>query len=190
MNQITLPLTDGGFHDLARAPRLETDRLVLRAPVASDRAPWMAFLTSERGRWHGGGPTEGEGRAFRIFAALLGHWAIHGFGPFVAELKDGGRPVASVGAFFPPDWPEREVGWAIWDEADEGKGYATEAAIAVLAHYRDAFGWMRLVSYIAPDNAPSIALAERLGTWRDADAPGIHPDTLVFVHDAPQAGAA
>ena len=34
------------------------------------------------------------------------------------------------------------------------------------------------------------ALAERLGTWRDADARGIHPDTLVFVHEAPQAGAA
>ena len=163
-------------------PTLTTDRLILRAPTAADVDPWMAFLTSDRGTWHGAGPKEGAGRAWRAVATLLGHWQIHGFGPFVARLKSDNTPVASVGAFFPNDWPERELGWSVWRDTDEGKGYAVEAARAVIRHYFEDLRWDSLVSYIDPANERSVALAERLGAQRDDAAKRTHPEDLVYRH--------
>lgn len=167
---------------LSGAPRLETERLILRAPEQGDIAPWMDFLTSPRGTWHGGGPTEGQARAWRIIAILTGHWAIHGFGVFVCVEKASGRPVASVGPFAPPEFHERELGWSTWDAADEGKGYAREAAQEVIRHTRDDLGWPSLVSYIDPENTRSVALAQALGATRDETAPRHEPLDQVWRH--------
>ena len=82
---------------------------------------------------------------------------------------------------------EKELGWTIWDAADEGEGYVTEAARATREHvYRD-LGWETAVSYIHLDNARSIAVAERLGCVRDdaADSPGDDGTDLVYRHPAP-----
>ena len=155
------PLTD--------TPVLETERLILRAPIPSDIGPWVAFLMSERGIWHGAGPEKGEGGAWRVAATFAGHWILKGFGLFVAIEKDGGRPVASSGPYAPPDFPEIEVGWSVWADADEGKGYGSEAARAVIAHCRDDLKMPTIVSYIAPENDRSCAL--KLGSPINPVAP-------------------
>lgn len=165
---------------------LETERLILRPPEAADVDAWCGFLMSDRGRWHGAGPEQGIGRAWRIAAIMLGHWQIHGFGMFVAQRRSDLVPVASVGPFCPADWPEREVGWSVWRDADEGKGYAAEAARAVIADCFGRLGWTSLVSYIDRRNSRSIALAERLGATLDADAPGPDPTDLVYRHPDPR----
>ena len=167
---------------LAATPVLETERLPLRAPIPSEIAPWVAFLMAERGVWHGGGPDAGEGVAWRVAAAFAGHWMLNGFGLFVALEKASGRPVASSGPYAPTDFPEIEVGWSVWSDEDQGKGYASEAARAVIVHCRDDLKMPTLVSYIAPENTRSCALAERLGAWRDKDANRPHPDDLVYRH--------
>jgi len=170
------------FHPLTNTPVLTTARLRLRVPVPSDMAPWMAFLVSPRGTWHGGGPEHGPGRAWRIIATLIGHWSIHGFGIFIAEDRTTGRPLAAVGAFFPANWPERELGWSVWAQADEGRGYAAEAATEILRHCAHDLGWSPLLSYIDPENARSVALAERLGAVREPGTPTPHPDDVAFRH--------
>ena len=167
---------------LADTPVLETERLTLRAPIPSDIAPWVAFLVSDRGVWHGGGPENGEGGAWRVAATFAGHWLLNGFGLFVAVEKATGRPVASAGPYAPPDFPEIEIGWSVWSDEDQGKGYASEAAKAIIAHCRDDLKLPSLVSYIAPENARSCALAERLGAVLDAKAKRPHPDDLVYRH--------
>lgn len=168
-------------------PVLETDRLRLVAPQPRHLAPWMDFLVTERGRWHGGGPDEGPGRAWRIVAILTGHWQLLGTGPFVAELKETGAPVGSVGPFIPADWPEREIGWSVWRAEDEGKGYGVESSRAVIRHVFDDLGWDTAVSYIKPDNPRSIALAKRLGAKLDDAAPRPQPIDLVYRHPRPAA---
>ncbi|TMV69267.1 GNAT family N-acetyltransferase, partial [Thioclava sp. BHET1] len=82
----------------------------------------------------------------------------------------------------------REMGWSLWSAEGEGRGYAREAARAVIAHAFGPLGWDTAVSYIAPDNARSIALAERLGAIRDDSAahPGDTP-CLVYRHPKPEA---
>jgi len=163
-------------------PTLETDRLILRPIGPDDLDAVTAFLVTDRGRWHGGGPDQGIGRAWRIAAILIGHWHIHGFGNFIARRKSDGRAVTSIGGFFPANWPEREIGWSTLDPDAEGQGYTTEAARAVAQHYRDDLKWPTAVSYIDPENTRSIALATKLGAWRNNAAPRDDANDLVFRH--------
>ena len=154
-------MTPQDLETLIDTPVLRTERLILRAPRAADEPAWTAFVQDERSRFIGGPLTAGRG--WRTFASLIGHWLMRGTGCFVLQLKDDPAPLGQVGPWFPGDWPEREVGWTLWTPEAEGKGYATEAARAVLAHVFRDLGWPTAVSYIDPDNSRSIAVAERLG---------------------------
>lgn len=160
-------------------PVLHTDRLILRPPVADDLAGFTAYRMSDRAR-HSGGPSS-DVEAWQLFAMIMGHWQLLGFGLWTVTLKDG-RAIGSVGCLFPAGWPEREIGWHIWNAADEGKGYAFEAANAALDHAFGALGWESAASFIAPANTASRALAERLGARIDPHRKGLAPDDLVFVH--------
>ena len=68
-----------------------------------------------------------------------------------------------------------------------GKGYATEAAKAVLVHERARLGKTGVVSYIKTDNAPFISLAERMGAFHDKATIAPWPDYLVYRHPEAQA---
>ncbi len=52
-----------------------------------------------------------------------------------------------------------------------------------MAWARAAFGWDRLVNYIDPGNARSIALGLRLGGVIDASLPRADPTDVVIRHD-------
>ncbi|MGR3485579.1 MAG: GNAT family N-acetyltransferase [Paracoccaceae bacterium] len=151
---------------LADTPVLTTERLTLRAPRAGDLAPLAAFTASDRSRYLGG-PSARPRAHWNVLAQVTGHWALHGFGMFVLEPHGTDRGIGIAGPWFPGGWPEREIGWTMWDDAHEGAGLMREAAEALLDHAFGTLGWDTAVSYIDPDNARSIALAERLGAVRD-----------------------
>jgi RimJ/RimL family protein N-acetyltransferase len=93
-----------------------------------------------------------------------------------------------AGPWYPASWPEKEIGWSLWSAEAEGKGIAFEAAQAARGFAYDVLEWDTAVSYIASDNARSIALAERLGARRDDAA--AHPGNTpchVYRHPAPDA---
>jgi len=168
-------------------PAVQAARLSLRQLSASDWDAYRDFYMSDRARAVGG-PRD-LGKTWRGFAASLGHWEIHGFGMWAVTLKDSDTAVGIVGAWYPADWPEKEIGWMIFDANLEGTGIAHEAATAAITHAYHTLGWKTAVSYIAPDNARSIALAERLGAQLDPDARIPRPDDpcLVYRHPAPEA---
>jgi RimJ/RimL family protein N-acetyltransferase len=85
----------------------------------------------------------------------------------VAEAKEDGRILGMFGPWHPEGQAEREVKWSIWSGADEGQGFATEAAKAMLSYVFGTLGWTTAVSYIAQDNARSADLAQRLGAVED-----------------------
>ncbi|MDH2327298.1 GNAT family N-acetyltransferase [Cereibacter sp. SYSU M97828] len=151
---------------LTATPVLETERLILRAPVATDYPAYEEFMASSRSD-RMGGPMDGR-TAFRAFAAHIGHWVMRGFGQFVITDRRTGEPMGQVGPWFPQGKPEQEIGWSLW--TGEGQGIAYEAAIAARAHVFDTLGWETAVSYIAVDNARSAALAERMGAVIDPEA--------------------
>lgn len=161
---------------------LETERLILRKPTAQDCVGAVSFYTSERSAMAGGNID--AGRAWRQFAAILGHWEIRGFGLFAVTQKPSDQIIGLVGQWYPGDWPEQELGWVVFD-GSEGKSIAYEAACAARTHAYETLSWETAVSYIDPDNSRSIALAERLGCHLDNEATLPKPDTLVYRHPAP-----
>ena len=143
-------------------PTLETARLILRPPCEDDLEPLSTFLGDPVATLHIGGPKP-RSLAWRLLATVAGAWAMRGFGMFAAIEKDTGRWIGQLGPWRPADWPGNEVGWTFAREA-WGKGYATEAATAAMDWAFDTLDWTDVIHTIAPANAASIAVAERLGS--------------------------
>lgn len=163
----------------AHLPRLETERLILRAPRLDDIDAWHEVLTGPASPWLGGPFTRDE--SFAEFATSVGLWLLRGHGPWTVETK-AGATLGFVLLGFEPGDNEPELGFLFRPEA-EGQSYAAEAARAARAHAFGALGWDTVVSYIAPDNARSIRLAQRLGARRDAAAEAAIGDgTQVWRH--------
>ena len=113
-------------------------------------------------RYLGGGISLSREDAWRHMAMLSGAWAIRGYGHWAVEVKATGRLIGRVGVWFPEGWPEIELGWVIAHD-QWGSGYATEAGREAL---RQAFATLdvdHVISLIAPDNASSRRVAEKLG---------------------------
>jgi RimJ/RimL family protein N-acetyltransferase len=109
-----------------------------------------------------GGPVTEEQTAERL-ARLQRDWIEHGFGRWALEERATGRFVGHAGPGVHRLWPDDpELGWGV-DPDLWGRGYATEAAAAALAHGFDSLGFERVVSLIHPQNVRSIRVAERLG---------------------------
>jgi RimJ/RimL family protein N-acetyltransferase len=141
-------------------PRLTTERLVLRALREDDLDAYAAIVADpEVMRYVGHGAPVGRGDAWRQIAMFLGGWTLHGFGLWGVERRADGALLGRAGLWCPPGWPGVELGWLLARE-HWGRGYATEAARAVL----DRVGpGLRLVSLIHPANARSIRVAAKLG---------------------------
>ncbi len=155
-------------HDI---PRLETDRLILRAPCEEDVASEAAFFATDASRFVGGPLREDE--TWRMVAMLLGHGAMRGYGFGGVAEKATGSYVGHVGLWCPLGWPEPEIGWTLMNSAT-GKGYATEAALAARLHAYEVLGWSTAISLIDPENDGSKAVAKRLGAQfeKHFDHPG------------------
>lgn len=169
-------------------PVIETDRLVLRRPQAGDEAAWISFALSDRSCFVRDDEVD-ETRAWRQLAGISGHWDLRGYGVFVFALRAApDAALGGAGPWRPHGWPEAELGWTVWDEAAEGRGYAHEAAVAARAYAYETLGWTTAVSYIDPRNLRSIRLAERMGATPDWTAATPHGDPLlVFRHPGPAA---
>ena len=159
------------------ATHIETARLVLRKPEAGDLPAYTAYCTSDRSRYVRGPFTPEQ--AFDKFAAMIGHWALRGFGRYV--IHNGGTSIGHVGplAVTAPEAPE--LTWTLWQDAAEGQGFATEAAQAVAQHLLCDCGWGGFIIRIQPDNIGSIHIAERLGATRtDEPAPSWYPGSVTY----------
>lgn len=129
-----------------------------------------------------GGPIARKA-AWRWLASEVAMWDLMDHGAWGIETLDG-TFVGQIGILKPPHFPEAELGWTLLEQG-EGKGFAFEAAGAVLT-WAWAQGFETLVSYIDPANARSIALATRLGAVHDPAAAlpqgETAEETLVYRH--------
>ncbi len=147
-------------------PTLTTARLILRPPRHEDFDGFAAMAREEETmRFLGGvGPRDA---VWRGIATLAGSWALLGYGMFSVLKRDGGEWIGRLGPWRPGgkegSWPGDEVGWGLKKSAT-GQGYAYEGAIAAIDWAFDALGWDHVIHCIDKDNAPSIALAKRLGS--------------------------
>lgn len=160
-------------------PTIETERLLLRAPVIADFPAYRDLLASPRAAFMGG-PYDERG-AWGMFCHDIALWALFGHGALMMERRSDGACVGQIGINHGPLFPEKELGWLLYD-GFEGHGYAREAAAALRDWAFGPAGLTELVSYIDGGNGRSIALAEYLGAVRDDDAPRQDPEDLVYRH--------
>lgn len=165
-------------------PVIETERLTLRAPREADFPAMLRFAESPRAAHMA---TADRSQVWLYLLAGIGHWALRGYGRWSVDTKDG-EFVGRIGVIFNDGWPEPELAWQVFDGA-EGKGYAYEAALAARADYHARVSTHPLISMIAPGNARSIALAERLGARFERADPGIAKPFHVYRHPGPEGRA-
>ena len=152
----------------ATLPRLETARLILRAPCLQDWQVLAPIFTTDRAV-HIGGPMSAED-AWLDFNQLVAGWILRGHGALTITDKSNGDVLGMVLLGHEFGDPQAELGWLL-TEAAEGQGYATEAAAALRDWGQGVLGRDGFVSYIADDNAASHKVAARLGARRT----GHHP---------------
>lgn len=158
------------------ARQLQTARLTLRLPQASDLPAYTAYCASDRTQYVGGPFTAPQ--AFDKLAAITGHWTLRGYGRYVLELN--GQPIGHAGPLAMDDSHAPEMTWSLWEPQAEGHGYATEAVRAVQAHLA-TIGLSDFIIRIMADNAPSRRVAERLGaTLSDDPAPDWLPGAVTY----------
>lgn len=143
---------------------IETDRLILRR-LSTDDAEFILELLNEPSflRFIGdkGVRTLADARDY-ILNGPVEMYARLGFGLYLTELKEGGVPIGVCGLIKRDGLDDVDIGFALlprfWS-----KGYAYEAASAVMAYGKDALGLERIVAITSPDNHASGRLLEKLG---------------------------
>jgi RimJ/RimL family protein N-acetyltransferase len=166
--------------NLLTAPILTTQRLVLRGPERGDLQGLTRFMTSAPSMQAQGETVTAE-QAWFGFLIGIGHWHWHGFGFFTVVEQQSGHPVGRVGLIRHSNWPDVELAWHLFEGA-EGKGFATEAAMAVKKWAFEDLGFDRLHSYIDRQNTRSQAVASRLGAVMDGTRAPHEPEAEVWVH--------
>ncbi len=146
-------------------PTLETERLILREWRANDLDRFAAFRADKHMTRFIRKLNRDESWAHICF--YMGHWTMRGFGPWCLTRKDSGEQIGYCGPYFPHDWPEAEISWAIYSD-HQRQGFATEAAKASLRFAYEALHWKTAISLIADENSASIAVAKRIGAQEES----------------------
>jgi RimJ/RimL family protein N-acetyltransferase len=150
---------------------IETGRLVLRPFRADDLAAFHAMHSDERVvRWlYNDARDEQEARELlgrKIAAAALseeGQWL-----SCAITLRETGEVVGDLSLHWVSEEHRcGEVGF-ILAPAHQGRGYATEAAAALLPFAFETMGWHRLIGRTEARNKGSARVLEKLGMRREA----------------------
>ncbi len=142
--------------------RLETRRLVLRMFVDDDwRALHEHYADAECTRFTFRRALT-EAGTWRAMASMAGQWLLRGYGPYAVEEKSTQSVLGTVGLWYPLEWPEPEIKWAL-ARRHQGKGYASEAVRAVQSMVQECLPDLSLTSLIDCRNAASIRLALAVG---------------------------
>jgi len=172
---------------------LETDRLIVRHVTIDDaefilgllnEPSWLRFIGDKGVR------TLDDARDY-ILNGPVESYRRFGFGLYLTQQKSDGTPIGLCGLLKRDVLPDADIGFAFLP-AFWGKGYAHEAAVAVLEHGRTALGLNRIVAVTNPNNESSIRLLEKLGMRLDGTArlSEAGPELKLFARDfvKPNAG--
>jgi RimJ/RimL family protein N-acetyltransferase len=143
---------------------IESERLALRE-FNLDDAEFILQLLNESAflRFIGdkGVRTLADARDYLLKGPMYSYRRF-GFGLYLASLREDGTPIGMCGLVKREGLDDVDVGFALrsryWS-----RGYAVEAAAAVLDYGRRSLGLGRIVAVANPDNHASIAVLEKIG---------------------------
>lgn len=138
----------------------ETSQLILREMTAED-APRLYEISTQAGmeKALAGGPEQNFFRQDSFLSYINCAYRFFGFGLW-SVLKRDGTLIGCCGFSY---WEDRIELQYMLDETYRGKGYGTQMCRAALSYAALRTDWERIYVRIAPDNRPSLRLAEKLG---------------------------
>ncbi|MFD4866097.1 GNAT family N-acetyltransferase [Streptomyces sp. NPDC058412] len=147
---------------------LRTDRLTVRRWRDSDLEPWAAMNSDPEVREHLGDllTREQSDAAVARYQTEFDH---RGYGWLAVEVQATGEFIGFAGLDRVDDdmpFTGVEIGWRLARSA-WGQGYASEAALAVLAHGFDTLGLPEILAVTTATNVRSQAVMRRIGMTRD-----------------------
>jgi RimJ/RimL family protein N-acetyltransferase len=176
---------------------IETERLHLERLDEAHRAPFGRMCSDPRVmRFIGDGALWSPERFNETFDRKLHHWEEHGFGWRAASTRKDGQWVGvfalqpigggTLGDLDGIDPDAIEIGW--WVEPELwGRGYATEAALALRDEAFGRIGLEGLLARLLPENRASAAVAEKIGLRfeRIVQSSGTRIDVAIYFLDRP-----
>ncbi len=152
-------------------PEIETERLNLRGPTPADVDTWAALLAEpDVLRYLPRRAITPHERAERSLNALAEGWRQDSPADigWVITLKDDGRLIGWLGAGTSEGSNEAEIVYSL-GKPYWGRGYATEAARALVRYAFAHTTWERVVAAIIPGNLASRRVLEHLGFIYECD---------------------
>jgi ribosomal-protein-alanine N-acetyltransferase len=152
------------------AQELTTERLRLARPVSTDSAGVFAILGDPRTVEHN--PSDrlrDQTEAAELVARWVRHWEEHGFGYWCVREPGAERLIgyAGVKRMLLHERPALNLVYRFVPEM-WGRGFATEAAAAVVARVVDERPAELVVARVRPGNRSSRNVALKAGLQRDA----------------------
>jgi [ribosomal protein S5]-alanine N-acetyltransferase len=151
---------------------VETDRLRIRSLSEADLEGLHAIYGDAETMRHigrSGRPTDDAEGTARVLGWLLRHETLHGFGLWALDEPDGEPLVGVAGLLWEEGHgPEVEVVYLVRRDR-WGRGYATEAARAVLDLAHGPLGLRRVIALAYPDNVASQRVMAKAGMRPDGE---------------------
>lgn len=146
------------------ATLLETARLSLRELTVDDADLMLAIWNDPAFVRYVGdrGVRTREEAETAMRDGILRLYDTYGYGPYAVVPRESGKAAGICGLFRRDGLAEPDLGYATLPEFC-GKGYAFEAASAIVEYARSELGLDRLIAIISPDNDASIGLIRKLG---------------------------
>ena len=158
-------------------PIIETDRLIMRGWLDSDREPYVALNADPVVMEHFPS-TVGSQHTNEHVDRIIGQWETRGYSHWAVEVK-GGAPFIGWVGLTEPGWllsGERcvEIGWRLAKE-HWGHGYAPEAARAALGFGFEVLGLDEIVAFTTTTNLKSQRVMQKIGMRHDPARDFDHP---------------
>jgi RimJ/RimL family protein N-acetyltransferase len=168
---------------------LDTERLVIRPYRDGDAVPLHdVFGSPEVMRWTPSPPSKDLAETAQRLGRTMAFTARQppGLGLWALAQRETGEFLGQVG-LFPVEGkgPEVEVAYELAPRA-WGRGYATEAARALIDYGFAELGLERVVALILPDNARSRRVAEKCAMTLEGPARFYGLDLVLYARPAPR----
>lgn len=160
-----------------------TARMAARLLSHDDASELLAVYGDPRTvRWIGNGTPLSLAECDRWIGITQRNYATRGYGMYALTRPTGGSVLGFVGLVHPDQQPDAELQYAL-HRAQWGRGLATEAAAGLLRHGVEVLGITRVVATIAPENAASRRVLDKIGmrfVEQRADADGLPTQHFVW----------
>jgi RimJ/RimL family protein N-acetyltransferase len=144
--------------------RLETERLIVRSFEPRDADDWLALLSDpDVRRYLPPGPAPTRDTFSSALDRRRAMESDRGFAMWAVDAKETGSFIGQCGLYpIEGTGPEIEIAYH-YTKASWGKGYGTEAAIAVLGHALGPLGLDRVIALVMEQNLGSRRVVEKAG---------------------------